>query len=360
MWKLTNRLVPVGARLIQNARIIRQNVAVVKSFQHRVDARYLSYTSRLYKESKSVSAANVVKGKGKVVNSEKDESVADEDILKAEAELNVDEDIEVSEDLIVEDVEETTEDGKVASKIVDEKEEDVDDSREESSPAVNLAYSPDKYYTESGDILLKTLFEAGVHLGHKASVWNPKMESYLLGKREGIHIFDLEKTVVSLRRVLNVLRHLAYEDGIILFVCTRPQFEGVVRNAAISCKEYYITKKWVGGTLTNRQETLKADILPDVIIFLSMPVNKTAIHEAHMAGVPTIGICDSDCDPDLVTYVVPGNDDSPSAVSLYCKLFAHAIKEGKAMRKTMEESASEGGAEKVKSYTENLEDHLHA
>ena len=167
-------------------------------------------------------------------------------------------------------------------------------------------------------------------------MWNPLMKQYIHGTRAGMHIIDLEKTAEHLRLALNVAAHIAYRRGVILFVNERPQFEGTVQRAARECGEYYITK-WRGGTLTNSYMLLNTLRLPDLVIFTSVLKSKTAVKETAMACVPSIGIVDTDCDPNLIMYPVAGNDDTPLSIVLYHQLFADVINKAKRKRKMMEE-----------------------
>ena len=168
-------------------------------------------------------------------------------------------------------------------------------------------------------------------------MWNPLMKPYIYGTRAGMHIIDLDKTAEHLRLALNVAAHVAYRRGVILFVNERPQFEGIVQRTARECGEYYVTK-WKGGTLTNSFMLLNTLRLPDLVIFTSVLRSKTAVKEAAMACVPSIGVVDTDCDPNLIMYPVPGNDDTPISVMLYCRLFADVINKAKGRRKSAEET----------------------
>ena len=193
---------------------------------------------------------------------------------------------------------------------------------------------------------VRQLLEARVHLGHKIGTWDPRMKPYLFGSRAGVHIIDLDKTLSHLRRALNVAGHVALRNGIILFVSERSQFERLVQKCARDCCEYLVTQQWVGGTLTNSQMLLGTVRLPDLMIFLSVPPSKTAIKEAAMCNVPSIGVVDSDCNPNLITYPIPGNDDTSAAVSLYCSLFSEVISRAKATRERREKGQyKEGGKE---------------
>lgn len=182
---------------------------------------------------------------------------------------------------------------------------------------------------------LKDLFNAKVHLGHHEGCWNPLMKPYLFGTREHQHIIDLNQTVKHLRLALNVLSHITYRAGIILFVSTHPQFEELTQYTARECGEYFVTRRWRGGTLTNPLMLTGMTRVPDLILFLHLPSlgrNTLAVKEAAQANVPSIGIVDSDCNPNLIMYPIPGNDDSPSAVELYCNLFKKAILNAKEVR----------------------------
>ena len=190
---------------------------------------------------------------------------------------------------------------------------------------------------------VRQLFEARVHLGHKMGTWNPLMKPYLFGSRAGVHIIDLDKTLHHLRKALNVAGHVAYRNGIILFVNERSQFERVVQKAARECGEYFVARQWIAGTLTNSQMLLGTLRLPDLIIFLSVPPSQTAIKETVMCNIPSIGVVDSDCNPNLITYPVPGNDDTPTAVQLYLSLFSDVISRAKARRREGEASVASGG-----------------
>ncbi len=179
---------------------------------------------------------------------------------------------------------------------------------------------------------MEDLLRARVHLGHKTGLWNPLMKRFIHGSRAGLHILDLDRTLPLLHKALNVTAHVAYRGGIILFVNERPQFEGLVQRTARDCREFFITQKWRGGTLTNSYMLLGTLRLPDLMIFTSVPPSKTAVKETAMACIPSIGVVDSDCNPSQIMYPIPGNDDSPSALRLYCRLFSEAILLGKEKR----------------------------
>lgn len=185
---------------------------------------------------------------------------------------------------------------------------------------------------------VRQLLEARIHLGHKRGAWDPRMKPYLFGTRAGIHIFDLDKTLFHLRQALNVVGHVALRNGIILFMSERSQFELQVQKAARDCGEYFYTNKWLSGTFTNSQMLLGTTRLPDLVIYLSVPTSETAMKEAAMCNIPSVGIVDSDCNPNLLTYPIPGNDDTPTALKLYCSLFSRVISQAKTTaEKTREE-----------------------
>ena len=210
----------------------------------------------------------------------------------------------------------------------------------EPSPPENPLSLPD-FFNVKEKTSIRQLLEARVHLGHKTGMWDPLMKHYLHGSKDGIHIIDLDTTLEHLRLALNVTAHIAYRRGIILFINERSQFERLIQQTARDCGEYFSTHKWRGGTLTNSYMLLGTLRLPDLAIFLSVPPSKTAIKEVAMCNIPSIGIVDSDCNPSRITYPIPGNDDTPSAMRLYCRLFGDVIKQAKVKRKEIEEVASQ-------------------
>lgn len=167
------------------------------------------------------------------------------------------------------------------------------------------------------------------------------MEPYLYGCRLDQDIIDLDQTVEHLQQALNFTAHVAYRGGIILFVSRRRQFSPLVENTAKDCGEFAHTRYWQGGLLTNASIQYGLGVrLPDLIIFLSTLNNvfsqHMAIRDAAKMNIPTVGVVDSNCNPSLVTYPVPGNDDTPVAMELYCRLFKMTIKRGKDKRRQME------------------------
>ncbi len=222
-------------------------------------------------------------------------------------------------------------------------------------------------------ISMKQLLEAGVHFGHQTRRWNPKMEKYIFTERNGIYIIDLQKTVKKVEEAYNFVREVAAEGKSILFVGTKKQAQESVREESIRSDSYFVNQRWLGGTLTNfntiqkRIDRLRAlekmeedgtfDVLPkkEVILlrkekdrlekFLGGIKNmeklpgalfvidprkeRIAVAEARKLGIPIVGIVDTNCDPDEIDYVIPGNDDAIRAVKLLCGKMADAILEGR-------------------------------
>ena len=180
--------------------------------------------------------------------------------------------------------------------------------------------------------------EARVHLGHKKDALNPHMRPYVFGNRLGVTILDLDKTANLLNKALDVTSEIAYRRGIIMFVHQSRQTGHIVEKAAKECGEYAYCRRWINEVLTDSQVRFGAVTrLPDLIIALSS-MNRVIYTSARLL-IPTIAICDSNSDPTYVTYPVPGNDDTPQSIELYCDLFKTAILEGKA-RRLKEETGS--------------------
>uniref|UniRef100_A0A8C9FZI7 Small ribosomal subunit protein uS2m n=1 Tax=Pavo cristatus TaxID=9049 RepID=A0A8C9FZI7_PAVCR len=188
---------------------------------------------------------------------------------------------------------------------------------------------------------LKDLFDARVHLGHKKGCRHQFMEPYIFGCRLDQDIIDLDQTMQHLQLALNFTAHIAYRKGIILFVSRNRQFCHLVETTARECGEYAHTRYWQGGLLTNAHIQFGPGIrLPDLLIFLSSLNNvfepHVAIRDAAKMNIPTVGVVDTNCNPCLITYPIPGNDDSPTAMELYCKLFKMTIIRAKNKRKQTE------------------------
>lgn len=194
-------------------------------------------------------------------------------------------------------------------------------------------FSPDADPFGVKDIVtVQDLLEARVHFGHKAGMWTRRVKPYLYGIRGGLHIFNLNTTLANLQRALHVTGLVAYQNGIILFVNERRQFEALTMKAAVKCGEYYVTK-WVPGTLTNSYKILKTLRVPDLMLFFSVPRSKSVVKEAVTYGLPSVGVVDSDCNPNFILYPIPGNDDSLQSMKLYCDLFCEVILRAKQLRK---------------------------
>uniref|UniRef100_A0A8C8UP73 Small ribosomal subunit protein uS2m n=1 Tax=Peromyscus maniculatus bairdii TaxID=230844 RepID=A0A8C8UP73_PERMB len=188
---------------------------------------------------------------------------------------------------------------------------------------------------------VKSLFDARVHLGHKAGCRHRFMEPYIFGNRLGQDIIDLEQTASHLQLALNFTAHVAYRKGIILFVSRNRQFSHLIEKTAQDCGEYAHTRYFKGGLLTNAHLLFGPSVrLPDLIIFLHTLNNvfepHVAVRDAAKMNIPTVGIVDTNCNPCLITYPVPGNDDSPQAIHLFCKLFRTTINRAKEKRRQME------------------------
>ncbi|XP_057580445.1 28S ribosomal protein S2, mitochondrial [Hippopotamus amphibius kiboko] len=188
---------------------------------------------------------------------------------------------------------------------------------------------------------LRSLFDARVHLGHKAGCRHRFMEPYIFGSRLDQDIIDLEQTAVHLQLALNFTAHVAYRGGIILFVSRSRQFSHLIENTARDCGEYAHTRYFKGGLLTNAPLLLGPRVrLPDLLIFLHTLNNvfepHVAVRDAAKMSIPTVGIVDTNCNPTLITYPVPGNDDSPLAVQLFCRLFQTTINRAKEKRRQVE------------------------
>jgi small subunit ribosomal protein S2 len=224
------------------------------------------------------------------------------------------------------------------------------------------------------DISMKQLLEAGVHFGHQTSRWNPKMKPYIFGARNGIHIIDLQQTVAMFKDLEAVVRNIASSGGHILFVGTKKQAQEAVKEEAERCGMFHVHNRWLGGTLTNfstirqsierlrkleemendpkivdaltkkemlglkrEKEKLEQSLggikgmrkLPDAIFVVDPKQEEIAVREARKLGIPVVAVIDTNCDPDLVDYKVPGNDDAIRAIRLFCSAIADAINEGK-------------------------------
>ncbi|XP_059619587.1 small ribosomal subunit protein uS2m isoform X2 [Phlebotomus argentipes] len=194
------------------------------------------------------------------------------------------------------------------------------------------------YFSVHNLFTVQDLLNARVHYGHKIGSLNECMKPYIYGARLGHLIFDLDQTAQHLREALNFTAHVAYSDGLILFLYRGAMNAHLVEKTALECGEYSHTRYWRGGVFTNASVQFKAVTrLPDLCIFLNTLNNvmnqHTAIRDSAKMSIPTIGIVDTNCNPNFITYPVPGNDDSPVAIELYCRVFKEAILRGKEKRK---------------------------
>jgi small subunit ribosomal protein S2 len=218
---------------------------------------------------------------------------------------------------------------------------------------------------------MRQLLEAGAHFGHQTHRWNPKMDRYIFGSRSNIHIIDLSQSIPLLHQALVKVREVAAAGGRVLFVGTKRQASDPVATAAKRCAQYYVNHRWLGGTLTNwrtvsgsiarlrelegvlggegagrskkelLQLTRERDKLelslggikdmggiPDIMFVIDTNKEAIAILEARKLNIPVIAILDTNCDPDGITYPIPGNDDAARALQLYCDLIADAVLDG--------------------------------
>ena len=219
---------------------------------------------------------------------------------------------------------------------------------------------------------MRQLIESGVHFGHTTRRWNPKMKKYIYGKREGVHIIDLDQTAPMLQEALEVVKEVAAKGGRILFVGTKKQAQEPVKEAALRCGQYYVNHRWLGGMMTNwktistsikrlkeidaKEEKGEFEALtkkerlnisrereklfnslggiqdmnghPDLVFVIDTLKEALAINESVCLGIPVIGICDTNSDPDKITYKIPGNDDAIRAINLYCDLISSAVLDG--------------------------------
>ena len=225
----------------------------------------------------------------------------------------------------------------------------------------------------SNVVSMKALLEAGVHFGHQTRRWNPKMAPYIYTERNGIYIVDLQKTVRKLKEAYSFVRELAENGQTILFVGTKKQAQEAIREEAQRCGQYYVNARWLGGMMTNfktmrtrvdrlnQLKTMQADgtfdmlpkkevmkhmgeiaklekylggvtemkKLPGALFIVDTRKERNAIAEAHKLGIPVVAIADTNCDPDEIDYVIPGNDDAIRAIKLISSIMANAVLEGK-------------------------------
>ena len=226
----------------------------------------------------------------------------------------------------------------------------------------------------SSPVSIKLLLEAGVHFGHHKSRWNPRMRDYVFTQRNGIHIIDLQQTLIKIEEARNFVRDLIANGGDIIFVGTKKQAQDVIEEEARRCGAYYVNRRWLGGMLTNfatiqaridhlvrledrrsrgefallvKKEALKLEKqiyrlnqlfggvkemtkIPGAMFVVDLMKERIAVTEARQLGIPLVGMVDTDCDPREIDYPIPANDDAIKSVRLICSVIADAVLEGKA------------------------------
>ena len=222
-------------------------------------------------------------------------------------------------------------------------------------------------------VSMRDMLQAGVHFGHQTRYWNPKMKSYIFGPRNGVHIINLEKTVPMFNEALVELTRIAGNNGKVLFVGTKRAATEAIKDAALSCNQYYVNHRWLGGMLTNwktvrqsikrlkdletqsqdgtfdkltkkealmrarEMEKLELSLggiknmsgLPDAVFVIAADHEHIAIKEANNLGIPVFAVVDTNTNPDGVDYIIPGNDDAARAIQLYLNTAAAAVNEGR-------------------------------
>ena len=242
------------------------------------------------------------------------------------------------------------------------------------------------------NIGLKDLLEAGVHFGHQTRKWNPKMKPYIFIARGGIYIIDLQRTLKALNKACNFLKTVGAKGGKILFVGTKKQAKVAIREYAEKSGNPYVIERWLGGMLTNHQtiyesvqkleeseammndgrienfskkeqldlsrkfEKLNTNLggirnmktLPDVVFVVDTAEEETAVNEANKLGIPVIGIVDTNCDPNLITFPIPGNDDAIRAITLFTRVVAAAYEDGKKLKAEGSDQKADQGVDMAK------------
>ena len=176
---------------------------------------------------------------------------------------------------------------------------------------------------------MKQLLEAGVHFGHQTRRWNPKMAEYIFTERNGIYIIDLQKTVKKLDEAYNFVKELAMDGKNVLFVGTKKQAQDSIKEEAERAGAYYVNARWLGGMLTNFSTIRDMSEMPGALFIVDPRKEKIAVAEAKKLGIPVVAIVDTNCDPDEIDYVIPGNDDAIRAVKLIAGAMADAVIEGR-------------------------------
>ena len=225
-------------------------------------------------------------------------------------------------------------------------------------------------------VTLQELLDSGVHFGHQTRRWNPKMRRFILGERNGIYLIDLRKTLAGIETSYTYVRDLVADGGVILFVGTKKQTQGPIADYAQACGMPFVNQRWLGGMLTNfatvagrvkrmvelrsmqragdfenmpKREALRhsrelekldrnlsgianLDRVPDAIFVIDTKKEHIAVTEARKLGLPVVAVVDTNCDPDIIDYVIPGNDDAIRSGALLCRLIADAVTEGRFIR----------------------------
>jgi len=240
-------------------------------------------------------------------------------------------------------------------------------------------------------ITMKQMLEAGVHFGHQTKRWNPKMKPYIFGARNGIYIVDLQKTVRYFRTAYQFIQDTVAQGDKVLFVGTKKQAQDAIKEESLGADQYFVNNRWLGGMLTNFS-TIKASIdrlkkieamvadgtieqytkkealqlerqrekleknlggikhmtkLPGAIFIIDPKKEAIAVQEANKLGIPVVAVVDTNCDPDNIDYIIPGNDDAIRAIRLFASKMAEACVEGDQRRKEKKQTAAEGKDEPV-------------
>lgn len=235
-------------------------------------------------------------------------------------------------------------------------------------------------------ITMKQMLEAGVHFGHQTKRWNPKMKPYIFGARNGIYIIDLQKTVRYFKTAYQFIQDTVASGDKVLFVGTKKQAQDAIKEESLGADQYFVNNRWLGGMLTNFQ-TIKASIdrlkkieamvadgtieqytkkealeldrqrekleknlggikhmtkLPGAVFIIDPKKEAIAVQEANKLGIPVVAVVDTNCDPDNIDYVIPGNDDAIRAIRLFASKMAEACVEGDQRRKEKKQTAAEG------------------
>jgi small subunit ribosomal protein S2 len=246
-------------------------------------------------------------------------------------------------------------------------------------------------HTATNMVSIKLLLESGAHFGHQAGRWHPKMKKYIFIQRNGIHIINLEQTIGMLEKACNLVTEVVARGGDILFVGTKKQAQEAIEQEAKRCGMPYVNQRWIGGMLTNfrviqaridhlvqledekarglhqrlpKKEALRIEKtmqrlnrqmgsfkemtkFPDAIFIVDPSKERIAVAEARLAGVPTVAIVDTNCNPDEIDYPIPANDDAVRAVRLVCSKMADAVIEGKAILEKVEAEEEEMAGEEA-------------